>query len=107
MTSNARAQRLIDEFEDGAAFAGGHSVRHGLAAVLRHLVDTEADEESFYAIPQDRLERLADALTAPTLLDRAMTGDQQAARQFLHEAGFTDASGNLLPQFQSPLETND
>lgn len=113
MTSNARAQRLIDEFEDGAAFAGGRSVRHGLAAVLRHLCVTEADKQVFglyellYAVPQDRLERLADALTAPTLLDRAMAGDQQSARQFLHEAGFTDASGNLLPQFQSPLETND
>ena len=107
MTTNARAQRLIDEFEDGAAFAGGHSVRHGIAAVLRHLCVTEADAESFYAVPQDRMERLADALTAPTLLDRAMAGDPQSARQFLHEAGFTDASGNLLPQFQSPLETND
>ena len=107
MTSNARAQRLIDEFKEGAAFAGGHSVRHGIAAVLRHLCATEADAESFYAVPQDRLERLADALTAPTLLDRAMTGDPQAARQFLHESGFTDANGNLLPQFQSPQEQLD
>ena len=104
MTTNARARRLIDEFKEGAAFAGGHSVRHGLAAVLRHLVDTEAEAGWIYV---GALQQCADALTAPTLLDRAMAGDQQAARQFLHEAGFTDASGNLLPQFQSPLETND
>ena len=104
MTSNARAQRLIDEFKEGAAFAGGHSVRHGLAAVLCHLVDTEA-EACWISVAT--LQQCADALTAPTLLDRAMAGDRQAARQFLHEAGFTDASGNLLPQFQSPLETND
>jgi hypothetical protein len=32
MTSNACAQRLLDEFEEGAAFAGGHSIRHGIAA---------------------------------------------------------------------------
>ena len=42
MTSNARAQRLIDEFEEAAAFVGGYSVRHGIAAVLRHLADTLA-----------------------------------------------------------------
>jgi hypothetical protein len=34
MTSNTRAQRLVDEFEEGAAFAGGGCIRHGIAAVL-------------------------------------------------------------------------
>ena len=37
---------------------------------------------------------------APTLLERAMKGDATAAKQFLHKAGFTDAQGQLLPQYQ-------
>lgn len=106
MTSPTRAQRLVDEFEHGRDFAGGFNIRHGIAAVLRHLVATEADLESWGAVPANRLEDLADALTAPTLLDRAMAGDATAARQFLHEAGFTDQQGQWLPQFQ-PQETND
>lgn len=114
MTSESRAQRLVDEFEEGAAFAGGHSIRHGIAAVLRHLADTDsagrrhllrratgkADEESFYTIPARTLEDLAAALTAPSLLERALAGDAAAARQFLREAGFTDERGQLLPQYQ-------
>ena len=100
MTSATRAQRLIDEFEEGAAFAGGHSIRHGLAAVLRHLIATEADPESWGAVPANRLDALAAALTAPTLLERAMAGDAAAAKQFLHEAGFTDQQGQWLPQYQ-------
>lgn len=110
MIASTRAQRLIDEFHEGSSWHGGFSVRHGLALVLRHIADTEAgyaDSESFYAIPARTLETLADALEAPTLLDRAMAGDKQAARQFLHEAGFTDASGNWLPHFQSLEETDD
>jgi hypothetical protein len=103
MTSKSRAQRLVDEFQEGAAFAGGHSICHGIAAVLRHLVDTDVqygDEESFYAVPARALEDLAEALTAPTLLERAMAGDATAARQFLHEVGFTDERGQWLPQYQ-------
>lgn len=102
MTSETRAQRLLDEFEEGAyRDSGSYSIRHGLAAVLRHIAETEYDMESWYAVPQRRLEDLADALTAPTLLDRAMLGDATAARQFLHEAGFTDKDGQWLPQYQS------
>jgi hypothetical protein len=108
MTSDTRAQRLLDEFEEGAAFAGGHSIRHGIAAVLRHLADTEADSESWGAVPANRLDALADALEAPTLLDRAMAGDATAAKQFLHEAGFTDKQGQWLPQYQPISDaTND
>ena len=65
MTSNARAQRLVDEFEQGRDFAGGFSIRHGIAAVLRHLADTDAQYdvvESWYAVPVQTLEDLADAL---------------------------------------------
>jgi hypothetical protein len=66
MTSNARAQRLVDEFEQGRDFAGGFSIRHGIAAVLWHLIATEADPESWGAVPANRLDALAAALTAPT-----------------------------------------
>ena len=53
-------------------------------------------------------ELLSDALQAPTLLVRAMGGDATAARQFLHEAGFTDKQGQWLPQYQpTPEDTND
>ena len=103
-----RAQRLFDEFQEGATWDGGFNIRRGLAWVLRHVADTEADyadwESLSGAIPARTLEDLADALEAPTLLDRVMAGDAAAARQFLHKAGFTDASGNWLPQFQPPQE---
>ena len=97
MTSDTRAQRLVDEFEEAASFYEGYSIRHGIAAVLRHLVATEADPESWGAVPAKRLEDLADALTAPTPLERAMSGDATAAKQFLYEAGFTDKQGQWLP----------
>ena len=105
MTSDTRAQRLIDEFENAAYLdsASPLSTRHGIAAVLRHLADTDAqygDMESFYAVPTRTLEDLADALEAPTLLERAMKGDASAAKQFLYEAGFTDEQGQWLPQYQ-------
>ena len=103
MISPTRAQRLIEEFEEAASFYEGYSIRHGIAAVLRHLADTDAqygDMESFYAVPTRTLEGLADALEAPTLLERAMKGDAAAAKQFLHEAGFTDKQGQWLPQYQ-------
>jgi hypothetical protein len=111
MTSDTRAQRLVDEFEEAASFYEGYSIRHGIAAVLRHLADTDAqygDMESFYAVPTRTLEDLADALEAPTLLERAMKGDASAAKQFLYEAGFTDKQGYWLPQYQPiPETTND
>jgi hypothetical protein len=107
MTSDTRAQRLVDEFEISASldsgFGGiGFSIRHGIAAVLEHLCDTE-DVISYYL-----LKELAAALAAPTLMERAMAGDATAARQFLHEAGFTDKRGQWLPQYQpTPEATND
>jgi hypothetical protein len=113
MTSSTRAQRLIDEFEEAATNwdNGSYSVRHGIAAVLRHLADTDAQSsamESFYAVPVCTLEDLADALEAPTLLERAMLGDVTAAKQFLHEVGFTDKKGQWLPQYlPTPEATND
>ena len=109
----SRAQRLVDEFEEAATdWEGGkYNIRQGIAGVLRHLAYTEAgysDNESWYAIPQRKLQDLADALTAPTLIERAMAGDATAAKQFLHEAGFTDKQGQWLPQYQPiPETTND
>jgi hypothetical protein len=91
----SRAQRLIDEFEEG------QSVRHGIANVLTHVAGAYGDQESWYAIPASTLVQLATELTAPTLLDRALAGDKEAARQFLHEAGFTDEHGNLHPRYCS------
>ena len=103
MTSYSRAQRLVDEFEQAASFYGGFNVRHGIAAVLRNLANTNSlygDMESFYAVPARTIEDLADALEAPTLMERAMAGDATAAKQFLYEAGFTDEHGQWLPQYQ-------
>ena len=97
----SRAQRLLDEFEEAA------NVRYGIAKVLMHVASAWSDSESWYAVPSSTLMQLAAELTAPTLLDRAMTGDATAARQFLYEAGFTDKDGQWLPQFQSIPETLD
>ncbi len=91
----SRAQRLIDEFEEG------QSVRHGIAKVLTHLANNYGDMESWYAVPASTLVQFAAELTAPTLLDRALDGDKDAARQFLHEAGFTDEFGQLRPPYRS------
>jgi hypothetical protein len=113
MTSDTRAQRLIDEFEEAATNwdNGSYSVRHGIAAVLRHLADTHDSysdgDEFWHGVTTNTLEDLADTLQAPTLLERAMKGDATAAKQFLHEAGFTDKQGYWLPQYQSTLEAND
>lgn len=102
-----RAQRLVDEFQEGASWGGGFNLRRGLAWVLRHIADTEGDPVVEGVVPVYKLQNLADALDAPSLLDRAMAGDAAAARQFLREAGFTDGSGNWLPQYQTPQETDD
>jgi hypothetical protein len=103
VTSDSRAQRLVDKFDWAATSYEGYNVRRGVAAVLRHLADIDAqyvDMESFYAVPASTLEDMADALTAPTLMERALAGDATAAKQFLHEAGFTDKHGQWLPQYQ-------
>jgi len=51
---------------------------------------------------------LAEQPVGPTLMKRALAGDTTAAKQFLHEAGFTDKQGQWLPQYQPiPETTND
>ena len=111
MTSDTRAQRLVDEFEEAATDweSGKYNIRHGIAAVLRHLADTHDSysdgDEFWHGVTTNTLEDLADALEAPTLLERAMAGDASAAKRFLHEAGFTDKQGQWLPQYQPIPET--
>ena len=103
--SEARAQRLVDEYLEGLTSTGGHSVRRGIAQLLQHIADTECIEGIWAdSVSASTLEALAADLAAPTLLDRAMAGDREAARQFLHEAGITDERGELLPQFRQEGE---
>ena len=98
-----RAQSLIEAFEEGI------DVRHGLANVLLYL------SAAWYHIHNDdistvvrcsTLEDMATELTAPTLMERALAGDKDAARQFLFEAGFTDEHGQLTGPYKSE-QTND
>ena len=84
--------------------------RLGIAAVLTHLAkahDTYSDGDGFWhCVTTDTLHDLAAELTAPTLLDRALAGDKDAARQFLFEAGFTDEHGQLTGPYKSE-QVND
>lgn len=110
MTSATRAQRLIDEFENATcACHDENKARFGIAAVLRHIVDTEVrhGDAMFSFVPTPILEDLANALETPTLLERAINGDSNAAKKFLHEAGFTDKQGQWLPQYQPITETTN
>jgi hypothetical protein len=50
---------------------------------------------------------LAEQPVEPTLMERALAGDATAAKQFLHEAGFTDKDGQWLPQYQPIPETTN
>lgn len=95
-----RAQRLIQEFEEG------QDVRHGLARVLQHLATDyctygDGETESFVGVPEATLDALAKELTAPTLLDRALAGDKAASLQVLQEMGVLDANGQLTERYRS------
>ena len=101
----SRAQRLIDEFEEG------EDTRHGIANVLKHLayafdVYCDSDYTSMVGVPVQTLDELVAELTVPSLLDRALAGDRKAARQFLQEAGFIDANGQLTAPYR-PEDLND
>jgi len=98
-----RAQRLIEEFEEG------ESVREGIANVLIHLAvawDSYSDDTTLVGVRCSTLEDMAAELTAPCLLTRALAGDKDAARQFLFEAGFTDEHGQLTGPYKSE-QAND
>ena len=94
-----RAQRLIDEFEEGK------DTRHGIAKVLLHLA-IAWDDPTFQGVHCSILEDMAEELTVPSLLDRALAGDRKAARQFLQEVGFIDANGQLIAPYR-PEDLND
>jgi hypothetical protein len=70
VTSQARADRILDEFTEGAYHGGRHtSIRHGIAAVLRHLAATDDSysdgDEFWHGVTINTLEDLAHALEAP------------------------------------------
>jgi hypothetical protein len=97
-----RAQRLIEKFEYG------QNTRHGIANVLLHLAitwDNYSDDDTLVGVRCSTLRDLAAELTAPTLMDRALAGDKDAARQFLFEAGFTDEHGQLTGPYE-PEQSN-
>jgi hypothetical protein len=98
-----RAQRLIEEFEEG------ESVREGIANMLFHLAvawGSWSDDTTLVGVRCSTLEDMAAELTAPTLMERALAGDKDAARQFLFEAGFTDEHGQLTGPYKLE-QTND
>jgi len=94
-----RAQRLIDEFEEG------RDTRHGIANVLHHL-SIFWEDPTLQGVHCSILDDMVDELTAPSLLDRALAGDRKAARQFLQEIGFIDANGQLVSPYR-PEDLND
>ena len=93
-----RAQRLIEEFEEG------ENVRHGIANVLAHVAAAWSD--LYEVVPSRTLEDLAVELTAPTLFQRALAGEPEAARQVLQQMGVIDANGQLTEQYR-PISGND
>ena len=92
-----RAQRLIEEFEEGA------TVAEGLANVLFHLAavwDNYSDDATLVGVRCSTLEDIATELTAPTLFDRALAGDPDASRQILQKMGVIDANGQLTENYR-------
>jgi hypothetical protein len=87
----SRSERFIEEFESGK------NMRHGIANVLKHLAYAFGDGE---AVPISLIEEIVSELTAPTLLERALAGDGDAARQFLQEVGMIDEEGNLTAPYR-------
>jgi len=66
--------RLMEEFAEGLV-AGDGWIGDGIASVLRHLADTEADAESFYAVPVNVLTGLASELGGSYLASSPATAD--------------------------------
>jgi len=88
--------RLLDEDRGGSGFLD-LEIEETLTTARAALTQPEP------VAPTD----MADALTAPTLMERAMAGDAIAAKQFLYEANFTDEHGQWLPQYQPISETTN
>jgi|GEM_PF-4257387 len=99
----SRAQRLIEEFEEGA------NVAEGLSNVLFHLAavwDSYSDDTTLVGVRCSTLEDIGSELIAPTLLDRALAGDPEASRQILQKMGVIDANGQLTEQYR-PYEVKE
>lgn len=98
-----RAQRLIEEFEEGA------NIAEGLANVLFHLAAAwveYSDDTTLVGVRCSILEDIASELTAPTLFDRALAGDSEASRQILQKMGVIDANGQLTENYR-PYEVKE
>ena len=80
-------------------------------ALCAELLEWAERTSSHYFIQADVVVRaraaLAEQPVGPTLMERAMAGDATAAKQFLHEAGFTDEHGQWLPHYQPIPETTN
>ena len=81
-------------------------------ALCFELLEWAEQTSAHYVVHPDVIIRaraaLAEQPVGPTLMERALAGDATAAKQFLHEAGFTDKHGQWLPQYQlTPEATND
>jgi hypothetical protein len=80
-------------------------------ALCAELLEWAERTSSHYFIQADVVVRaraaLAEDPVGPTLMERALAGDATAAKQFLHEAGFTDKHGQWLPQYQSTPEATN
>jgi len=83
--------------------------REVAAAALRAAADQVVPEELLKGSDPDAWLRdeirqqilaIAAELIAPTLMERALAGDKDAARQFLFEAGFTDEHGQLTGPYK-------
>jgi hypothetical protein len=84
----AELQLLFDDAESFAEASLGH-----------HYLWVAALNRAHAALAEDPV--------GPTLMERALAGDATAAKQFLHEAGFTDKHGQWLPQYQPIPETTN
>jgi hypothetical protein len=80
-------------------------------ALCAELLEWAEHTSSHYYVQADVLVRahaaLAEQPVGSTLMKRALAGDTTAAKQFLHEAGFTDKQGQWLPQYQPITETTN
>jgi hypothetical protein len=76
-------------------------------ALCAELLEWAEHASAHYVVHPNVILRARAALTAPTLMERAMAGDAIAAKQFLYEAGFTNEQGQWLPQYQPISETTN
>jgi len=104
---NEKLSPVAEAIEDAAyaAWVIKDDSRSIAISTLRALADQAGSMKHWHI---DQIPSIAAELEAPTLLECAINGDSNAAKKFLHEAGFTDKQGQWLPQYQPiPETTND